>query len=146
FAPDLTAFIIAHETGHQLGLFHTTEYNGLDFDPLPDTPQCSQAPYDTDHDGLMFPEECVGLDANNLMFWLIDSQEQLRSPLLTPNQQFVILRNPVVSQPSPSQVHSVPLGSVAVDPFAISSPITVTVPQAAVSLDIVGVAEFTPAT
>lgn len=69
-------------------------------------------------------------------------------PVLTRNQQFVVLRNPVVSQPPQSGVHvsSVSLGSVPVGPFAISSPITVTVPQAAISFDFVGVAEFTPAT
>jgi Metallo-peptidase family M12 len=45
----------AHETGHWLGLFHTTEANGRSFDPLPDTPQCSSVPYDTNQDGLVGP-------------------------------------------------------------------------------------------
>jgi len=34
---------LAHETGHSLGLFHTTEASGVD--PLPDTPQCTRVPY-----------------------------------------------------------------------------------------------------
>jgi hypothetical protein len=144
---DLIANTIAHETGHWLGLFHTTELNGLAFDPLPDTPQCPQVPYDTDHDGIMQPQECASLDATNLMFWTDPLQGPLPT-LLTPNQQFVILRNPVVSQPLQSgvQVSSISLGSVPVFTDRLSSPITVPVPHGAVSLDFVGVAvtKFTP--
>ncbi|HZX96539.1 MAG TPA: hypothetical protein VFE90_18620 [Myxococcales bacterium] len=39
--PDRVGYIAAHESGHYLGLFHTTEANGSDFDPLADTPKCS---------------------------------------------------------------------------------------------------------
>jgi hypothetical protein len=143
---DQIAKELAHETGHWLGLFHTTESGGTSFDPLPDTPQCPQVPYDTNHNGIMEPQECMSLDATNLMFWL--DVEQTLSPLLTPNQQFVILRNPVVSQPLNSgvEVSSIWLGSVPVFTDRLSSPITVNVPKAAISLDFVGVAEFTPAT
>lgn len=35
--------VLAHETGHYLGLFHTTERDGADFDPLDDTPRCDAA-------------------------------------------------------------------------------------------------------
>ncbi len=146
--PDEIAHIIAHESGHWLGLFHTTEASGTAFDPLPDTPECARVPFDTNHDGFMEVGECINLDATNLMFWLSDPNvlpfsQQVN---LTPNQQFVILRNPVVSQPRQSEVHSVSLGSVPVPNDKLSSPITVNVPQPAVSLDFVGVAVLTPAT
>jgi hypothetical protein len=42
--PDRVAYIAAHETGHFLGLFHTTEQNGSDFDPLSDTGKCPCVP------------------------------------------------------------------------------------------------------
>jgi hypothetical protein len=35
------ASTIAHEIGHYMGLYHTSESTGLMHDPLPDTPQCS---------------------------------------------------------------------------------------------------------
>lgn len=53
----LTAQIMAHELGHYLGLLHTSESNGLNFDPLLDTPQCRN---------ITAPESCE--DVSNLMF------------------------------------------------------------------------------
>ena len=41
--PDVVGETAAHEVGHALGLFHTTEAlgaSGEDFDPIADTPQC----------------------------------------------------------------------------------------------------------
>ncbi len=87
---DGIAQTLAHETGHWLGLFHTTEASGTAFDPLPDTPECTRVPYDTDNDGIMLAPECVNLDATNLMFWVSAPFPQT---LLTPDQEFVIVRN-----------------------------------------------------
>ena len=37
---DRVGYYAAHEIGHYLGLYHTTEAAGTTFDPLSDTPQC----------------------------------------------------------------------------------------------------------
>jgi hypothetical protein len=37
---DETAYIVAHEMGHFLGLYHDTEWTGTLFDPVKDTPTC----------------------------------------------------------------------------------------------------------
>jgi hypothetical protein len=84
---------VAHEIGHWLGLFHTTESDGLSFDPLPDTPECPLVPFDTDHDFIMQPQECITRDATDLMFWT--DVNSIPANLLTPDQGFVMLRNPV---------------------------------------------------
>lgn len=52
----LTAQLIAHELGHFLGLFHTTEMDSAAFDNLADTPECRSG----------FPDGCP--DRLNLMF------------------------------------------------------------------------------
>lgn len=132
---DVIAATIAHETGHWLGLFHPTEIGGFDFDPLPDTPECPT---------LNFFNYSQCPDSTNLMFPIEVPLAGL--PALTPNQQFVVLRNPVVSQPPQSgvQLHSIALGSIpVVSPFTT---ITADVPPDGISLDLFPVAKFTPAT
>jgi hypothetical protein len=37
---DVLAYVAAHEAGHWLGLYHTTEATGTNFDPLTDTGRC----------------------------------------------------------------------------------------------------------
>ena len=59
----------AHEMGHQLGLFHTTEQGGTEFDILSDTAECPNSSRDNDSNGQMSAEECEGYGAENVMFW-----------------------------------------------------------------------------
>ncbi|MDP2317376.1 MAG: hypothetical protein Q8P41_31115 [Pseudomonadota bacterium] len=64
--PGEVARIMAHEGGHFLGLFHTTEKDGSESDPLGDTPECSN---DVDVNGILSSSECGGTGAENLMWW-----------------------------------------------------------------------------
>jgi len=59
----------AHEMGHQLGLFHTTEQSGTEFDIINDTAECPKSSRDNDNNGQMTAEECEGYGAENVMFW-----------------------------------------------------------------------------
>ena len=65
----LLAETIVHEAGHLLGLWHPTEDNGVEFDPLDDTPECRKSVYDSNNNGQVSAEECVGNGAENIMFW-----------------------------------------------------------------------------
>jgi hypothetical protein len=85
---DRVAYIAAHELGHWLGLYHTTESDGgsNSFDPLSDTPTCACSSCVTDSarrtqcgtanaevdasDCTHTGSTCGGGD--NLMFWLLD--------------------------------------------------------------------------
>lgn len=87
--PKQLAQTMAHEGGHYLGLFHTTEAEGNAFDPLPDTPQCTA---DRDRDGVVSYAECQGEGADNLMFWAAGDNARKVSN----DQGFVVLRNPAV--------------------------------------------------
>jgi hypothetical protein len=90
--------IIAHESGHYLGLYHTTERNGtaldnngiLGSDPIGDTQEC---PDSADEDGSksLSAAECAAFDSGNLMFW--SPTDDSRS--LTSGQGGIIKRNPV---------------------------------------------------
>jgi hypothetical protein len=75
-----TGVVFAHEVGHYLGLFHTSEQFGFGYDPLPDTPRCS---------GRDFPDRCE--DLTNFMFPFagIDHTE------VTPDQVWVLQVNPL---------------------------------------------------
>jgi hypothetical protein len=64
-----TGNVLAHEVGHYLGLFHTSEVGGRGFDPLSDTPECRNN----------FPEGCPDLE--NLMFPLARASASVLSPL-----------------------------------------------------------------
>jgi len=58
----------AHELGHALGLFHTTEEDGLLHDPIADTPECLPE-HDINGDGSLTAKECEALDGFNMLFW-----------------------------------------------------------------------------
>jgi hypothetical protein len=92
--PKTLAATTVHETGHWLGLFHTSERDGLHFDPLDDTPRC---PIERDHDGngLVEAWECFFQDANNVMFWLSDTGGQPQDHW-SDGQAFVMVRHPAV--------------------------------------------------
>jgi len=102
---DEVAYIAAHEAGHWLGLFHTTEATGTFWDPLADTPRCvcqscvppasiascgnaSNPTLVTSSTCGNAKPECGGSD--NLMFWLLGSSTGGK---LTPVQGEVLYRN-----------------------------------------------------
>jgi hypothetical protein len=99
---DETAYIVAHETGHFLGLYHVSESDGVLFDPVKDTPTCPL--------GLCAPgfqevvnSKCTAFPADptspcgggdNLMFWLIDFVRSAGS--LSSQQSSIMRANPLV--------------------------------------------------
>ncbi|MGF1465369.1 MAG: hypothetical protein ACFCGT_04480 [Sandaracinaceae bacterium] len=76
---ELTGLVLAHEAGHFLGLFHTTEASLAVSDPLADTPVCTGG----------FPDDCP--DQSNLMFPLAS----LEGRGLTAQQGAVLAANPL---------------------------------------------------
>ncbi|MBU0552060.1 hypothetical protein KKF91_13980 [Myxococcota bacterium] len=89
--PRQVGMTMAHEGGHFLGLFHTTEAEGTAFDPLNDTPECRNS-RDRNGDGVVDDGECRGHGAENLMFWAAsDAAEDVSG-----EQGFVLTRNPAV--------------------------------------------------
>lgn len=73
---------IGHELGHQLGLFHTTEGDGSQHDPIGDTPECRA-------NGEADPDRCP--DGELMMFWTPGSRPQTR---ISATQAEVMRRNP----------------------------------------------------
>lgn len=105
---DFTAYIAAHESGHWLGLYHTTEHDGHLADPLVDTGACpchscasnTNTCYDVmpSSPHLMTTAECeVGTvscaGGENLMFWVASNSSV---GLLTPEQGAVMRANVAV--------------------------------------------------
>lgn len=81
---------LAHELGHYLGLFHTSEQNGCVNDVLEDTPACVPDD-DVDGDGLD-ANDCADKGADNLMFF-----SKTTGTALTP-QQIEVLRSAPILQ------------------------------------------------
>jgi len=81
--PTLLGQVLAHEVGHFLGLFHTSEQNGYGYDPVNDTEQCSQSEWRN-------PSNCP--DLRNLMFPFAG----LEHTELSDGQKFVLRANPLI--------------------------------------------------
>lgn len=85
--------IMAHEGGHFLGLFHTTE-RAVDaevpHDPLGDTPECAAAA-DANGNGDLNSDECSGQGADNVMWWTLTAS----TGTMTADQSFILRSNPV---------------------------------------------------
>ena len=81
----------AHEMGHQLGLFHTTESGGTVFDILTDTAEC--------RNGNISAEECEGYGGENLMFWTAWNSSSRsagkKQETLSSHQQHVLKYSPI---------------------------------------------------
>lgn len=88
-SPRVLGQTMAHEGGHYLGLFHTTESGGTSHDPLPDTAQC-KAGDDDNFDGYLSTEECAGKGSDNFMFWLAGPS----ASQVSAEQGRVLRRNP----------------------------------------------------
>ena len=72
---------ITHETGHGLGLYHTSERDASLYDTISDTAECAG-------EDPLAAEACA--DGANFMFW------SGRDFAVTPGQSYVMLRSPVV--------------------------------------------------
>lgn len=78
------AVTCAHEIGHYLGLYHTSERDGRQHDPIADTPECA-------------PGQSPCPDADNVMFW---TGGGARSTLTT-GQSFIMRLHPLVQPATP---------------------------------------------
>ena len=89
----------AHEMGHQLGLFHTTERGGTMFDIISDTAECTKSNRDISGDGQMSAEECDGYGGENVMFWTTWSSSSRsagkKQETLSSHQQHVLKYSPL---------------------------------------------------
>jgi len=89
----------AHEMGHQLGLFHTTESGGTVFDILTDTAECLTSTKDFNNNGKMSAEECEGYGGENLMFWTAWTTSSRsagkKQETLSSHQQHVLKYSPI---------------------------------------------------
>jgi hypothetical protein len=82
---------MAHELGHALGLFHTSEVDGLVIDPLPDTPACTLAE-DRDGSRSLDARECAAHGGDNLMFSTSDAGSGLTQQQAELLQKALILQ------------------------------------------------------
>ena len=90
--PEEVGKIMAHEGGHFLGLFHTTEKNNDGSDLMSDTPRCL-AEQDHNGNGIMNSAECGSKGAQNVMWWTLTKD----TASFSPQQAWVLHRNPILS-------------------------------------------------
>jgi hypothetical protein len=108
---DEVAYIAAHEGGHWMGLYHTTELTGDSYDPIADTSTCdctkcapsaqqsncaannrtSSSPTTMSTAWCTASSTCGGGD--NLMFWVLGSGSK---GLVSSDQGLVVRSNPLV--------------------------------------------------
>lgn len=86
-----TAETAFHESGHLLGLYHTTEARFSFVDVIDDTPFCEEAVHDTNNDGVANSTECP--DAANPMFWFNSALVDWGP--LTDGQKHVLFYSPI---------------------------------------------------
>ena len=94
---DRIAYVAAHEVGHWLGLYHTTEATGDFFDPLSDTPRCPRstcAPGAQVVSGAACTASASCGGGSNLMFWLLDVARSTGE--LSRDQAQLVRLNPAV--------------------------------------------------
>lgn len=84
---------MVHEIGHWMGLYHSTEKDGRNFDPIEDSPECSVTTQDADHNASVTPDECLSFGSTNVMFWA--GSIGLEQTVLTPGQAHVIAYSPI---------------------------------------------------
>ena len=109
-------YITAHESGHFLGLLHTTEQSG-EHDLIDDTAEC--LPTQTD-------AICSTVGNDYLMHWRILSAD----PVLTDGQSLVILGHPLVgpAQTAPSLAAFAPARSTLLAPL-LAPPLAAAMPE-----------------
>jgi hypothetical protein len=110
---DETAYIVAHEMGHFLGLYHDTEWTGTLFDPVKDTPTCpcsacattpgnclsgnvgatTYAMSTTDCTKQLTNPASVCGGGDNLMFWALGARS---AATVTAEQAAIARANPLV--------------------------------------------------
>jgi hypothetical protein len=92
------AVTCAHEVGHYLGLYHTSESDGRLHDPIADTPECDGG------------TACT--DASNVMFWTGGG----RRSQLSAGQAAVMRHHPLVANAPPPTVPEANCGGACQPP------------------------------